>query len=147
MKKSLTFILFIITLHSFAQYKTYLYTEKEVALKVKMSDGNTKYVKSENVTGSFKHYWEVAQGSMSGKDLFTIYDNGLEIEYFVILEEKGYKELSGKIYKHSIVAPSKTDTQLGISIYKKEDMSEIMLNYPHQLVIYRKGTFLGNIRP
>jgi hypothetical protein len=137
MKTTHSILFLLLSICTFGQNQTYTYSIKETAAKVRSSDGTYSYKTIENIRGNYKHTYEKAVGSMTGKELLTIYENGVELEYFIFIEEMGYTQLGGKTYKHSILAPSKTETQLGLDIYRTQDLKEIIIKYKNELVFYK----------
>ncbi len=113
--------------------QTYNFTNKEEAIPYKSAEGTTKYHPSGKTSGTYK----IVFGTLVDEkrsSYFTLYNNGVEDQWFGIAEKLMNVELSGKIFSHSIYAATSTNEM--VKVYVALDGSEFSIIFPGRIVRY-----------
>lgn len=113
--------------------QTYYFSELTVSANVETSRGTENRVIDEK-KGPFKFVFETSSASYVDK-LFTVYEPGMEYNpnYFTLVENQGYKDFGGVLFKECYYYSTKSET--GILVLIANDNSRIVI-YEADSTIY-----------
>lgn len=133
MKHLLFYIfLFFINLNCYSQ--TYIFNNRSTSISYKKENGSTGYQKTQDLKGTFSFKFE--KNLQDGKPLFTIYNNGVEDQWYGELEKRDNIQRNGEIYHQFLYLATTDNEQLGVMI--AINYSKIFLIYRDRIIEYSK---------
>lgn len=132
LKYKFTIVLILVITSTFCYSQTYSFSSKEEAMLYTDSQGAKKYKTISDVKGIYKIKFEV--GTNDGNQVFTVYNNGVEDQWFGPIEKLGNVEIGSKIYSKLLYAATKSN--LMVTVLFAIDQTEMMIVFPDKLVNY-----------
>ena len=113
--------------------QTYSYSQKEESLRVKTLAGETKYVSNKKQSGEYKF---IHEKSSRGDVLFTIYEDGIEEQWYGRGQVFDYKELNGKIFSHERYLATKDNEEVAVLMSQSKD--EVLIFFSNRMIHYKR---------
>ena len=123
MKKILlTAVFSLICIITYSQ--NYYFKNRKESIKYTDSYGSTQYKVISNESNNYKFYFELSADG-KGTQIFTAYMNGSEMYWSAEMKKYGYKEIGGKIFKHSLYY--NTSSKENLNVFIADDFTRIIV--------------------
>lgn len=132
--KNYIYIIILLVISNVCYSQTYIFSQKEEAIHYTNSQGEKKYKTTSTVKGTYKIKFDLGDGGRT--QLFTVYNNGVEDEWFGILEKLGNIEMQGTIFSKSNYAATKSNEI--VTVLLAIDQTSMIIIFPDKLVEYSK---------
>lgn len=134
MTKALLLIFALVfTANSYSQ--NYYFKQKLISIQYTTSKGTTSSKLEKSNYGNYKMSFEISNLDGKRVPLFTEYNDGADMGYYMLVEQKRSQEVNGKIYE--VNSYYSTETEGGVNVYFAIDKSSMIIIKNGRIIEYK----------